>query len=100
MQVGVGTVPEISVTRVRSRVGVLPEGGESPSGRERAKFRSVIRDPKRVVVAKGRAVASASGPPVGRGVNDYKRSISTGYMSVTGQFTRVTRRRCVVRSIC
>ena len=92
MQVSVVTVPEIGVTRVRSRVGVLPEGGEPPPGGERAKFRSVIRDPKRVVAAKGRTVSGASGPPVGRGVNDYKRSISTGYMSVTGQFTRVTRR--------
>ena len=71
LQVLVGTVPEIGITRVLARrVSVLPEGSEPPSSRKRTKFAGPIRNPQRVVITKAPVAASTSVPPAGRGIKD------------------------------
>lgn len=66
----------VLVSRVRARVGVLPEGRVCPSGREGADARCVASDPERIRGSERRAVASAGGPPVRSRVNDCEEIVS------------------------
>lgn len=69
------TIPAVGIARVRTRVSVLPEGVVLPSSRKGTNSRRPTRNPQRVVSAKCRTVASTSGPPTGRGIDDYNNSV-------------------------
>lgn len=67
------TVPDIGITRVLTRVSVLPEGIIVPSSGKGPNRRRPIRNPQRVVVLKLVTISSTIGPPTSRGI-DYCHS--------------------------